>query len=65
MVGCVWLVNRSNQGFKVMTATRAGWGDPMERDVALIREDVKNDYITEEQANAIINSLSVRRREAV
>ncbi len=36
---------------QVMTATGAGWGDPMQRDVELIREDIKNGYITEEQAN--------------
>jgi N-methylhydantoinase B len=36
---------------QVMTATGAGWGDPMKRDLALVKEDLKNGYITEEQAN--------------
>ncbi len=36
---------------QVMTATGAGWGDPLKRDVALVKEDIKNGYITEEQAN--------------
>ncbi|HUT66433.1 MAG TPA: hydantoinase B/oxoprolinase family protein [Spirochaetota bacterium] len=35
---------------RVMTGTGAGWGDPMERDIELIRDDLKNGYITEEQA---------------
>jgi len=35
---------------RVMTSTGAGWGDPMERDIALVKEDVKNGYITLEQA---------------
>ena len=35
---------------RVMTATGAGWGDPMERDIDLVKEDVKNGYVTEEQA---------------
>ena len=36
---------------RVMTATGAGWGDPMQRDLALVKTDLKNGYITEEQAN--------------
>jgi N-methylhydantoinase B len=36
---------------QVMTSTGAGWGDPLERPVELVREDVKNGYITLEQAN--------------
>lgn len=35
---------------QVMTATGAGWGDPMERDLALVQEDLKNGYITSQQA---------------
>lgn len=35
---------------QVMTATGAGWGDPLERNVALVEEDLKNGYITLEQA---------------
>ena len=34
-----------------MTGTGAGWGDPMQRDLALVQEDLKNGYITREQAN--------------
>jgi N-methylhydantoinase B len=36
---------------QVMTGTGAGWGDPMERPLEMVREDLKNGYITEEQAN--------------
>ena len=36
---------------QVMTATGAGWGDPMLRSLDLVKEDLKNGYITEEQAN--------------
>gem|GEM_PF-2566686 len=35
---------------QVMTATGAGWGDPLERDRALVEEDLKNEYVTPEQA---------------
>ncbi len=35
---------------QVMTATGAGWGDPLARDLALVEDDLKNGYITEEQA---------------
>jgi hypothetical protein len=34
-----------------MTATGAGWGDPLERPLELVKEDLKNGYITLEQAN--------------
>ena len=36
---------------RIMTGTGAGWGDPLKRDLELIREDIKNEYITLEQAN--------------
>jgi N-methylhydantoinase B len=36
---------------QVMTATGAGWGQPMRRDLALVKEDLKNGHITLEQAN--------------
>jgi N-methylhydantoinase B len=36
---------------QVMTGTGAGWGNPMERPLELVKEDLKNGYITEEQAN--------------
>ena len=35
---------------QVMTGTGAGWGDPKRRDLALVKEDLKNGYITPEQA---------------
>ncbi len=35
---------------RVLTATGAGWGDPMRRDPELVKEDVKNGYVTLEQA---------------
>jgi N-methylhydantoinase B len=36
---------------RVMTGTGAGWGDPTERSLQLVKEDLKNGYITLEQAN--------------
>jgi N-methylhydantoinase B len=36
---------------RVMTATGAGWGDPMQRPLELVEQDLKNGYITPEQAN--------------
>jgi N-methylhydantoinase B len=36
---------------RVMTGTGAGWGDPMQRDLELVKEDLKNGYITLDQAN--------------
>jgi len=35
---------------QVMTATGAGWGDPKKRDRALVKEDLKNGYISPAQA---------------
>ena len=35
---------------QVMTGTGAGWGNPLERPLELVREDVKNGYVTLEQA---------------
>jgi N-methylhydantoinase B len=35
---------------RVMTGTGAGWGDPLDRPLELIKEDLKNGYITQEQA---------------
>jgi len=31
---------------QVMTGTGVGWGDPMERPLELVKEDLKNGYIT-------------------
>jgi N-methylhydantoinase B len=36
---------------RVMTATGAGWGDPMQRDLELVKDDLKNGYLTGDQAN--------------
>lgn len=33
------------------TTTGAGWDDPLERPAQLVQEDLKNGYITLEQAN--------------
>jgi N-methylhydantoinase B len=35
---------------QVMTATGAGWGDPLQRDRALVLQDLKDGYVTPEQA---------------
>ena len=44
------LVLNKDDVIQVMTATGAGWGDPKERDKALLEEDIKNGYVTPEQA---------------
>ncbi|MEM7532916.1 MAG: hydantoinase B/oxoprolinase family protein [Chloroflexota bacterium] len=44
------LVLHRDDVIQVMTATGAGWGNPLERDKALIEADLKNGYITHEQA---------------
>jgi N-methylhydantoinase B len=36
---------------QVMTATGAGWGNPMERPLELVKQDLKKGHITLEQAN--------------
>jgi N-methylhydantoinase B len=38
---------------QVMTGTGAGWGDPMERPLEKVKEDLKNGYITLEQAEKL------------
>jgi N-methylhydantoinase B len=35
---------------RIMTGTGAGWGRPEERDIERIKDDLKNGFITEEQA---------------
>ena len=44
------LTLQAGEVIRIMTGTGAGWGDPSERDPKLVREDLKNGYITEEQA---------------
>src|SRR5690606_26548134 len=36
---------------RMVTATGGGWGDPKKRDRAKVQRDVKNGYITPDQAN--------------
>lgn len=38
---------------QIMTGTGAGWGDPLERDIKMVKQDLKNEIITEEQANRL------------
>lgn len=38
---------------QIMTATGAGWGDPLQRDLALVQEDIKNEFISQAQADAL------------
>jgi N-methylhydantoinase B len=35
---------------RVMTGTGAGWGNPEERDIEKVKDDLKNGYITPTQA---------------
>jgi len=36
---------------QIMTGTGAGWGDPLKRDLDKLKDDIKNGYVTLEQAN--------------
>lgn len=36
---------------RILTGTGAGWGDPAQRDLDLVKDDVRDGYITPEQAN--------------
>ena len=44
------LTVNAGEVIRVLTATGAGWGDPMRRDLELVKEDVRNGYVTPEQA---------------
>jgi len=44
------LTVNTGEVIRVMTATGAGWGDPRLRPRELVAEDLKNGYITPEQA---------------
>jgi N-methylhydantoinase B len=44
---------------QIMTGTGAGWGDPMRRDLALVKSDLKNEFITKKQAEELYG-LSLR-----
>ncbi|MGO8693902.1 MAG: hydantoinase B/oxoprolinase family protein [Rectinemataceae bacterium] len=43
-------VNR-DEVIRIITGTGAGWGDPLQREPKLVKEDLKNGYISLEQAN--------------
>lgn len=47
---------------RVMTGTGAGWGDPKQRSIEKVKGDVKNGYITLEQANRFYD---LDKREAL
>jgi N-methylhydantoinase B len=47
------LTLHTNDVIQVMTGTGAGWGDPLQRPVELVEQDLKNGYITLEQANRL------------
>jgi N-methylhydantoinase B len=44
------LTLQTGEVIRIMTGTGAGWGDPRQRDPGLVRDDLRNGYITEEQA---------------
>ena len=44
------LTVNAGEVIRVLTATGAGWGDPMRRDLELVKKDVRNGYVTPEQA---------------
>jgi len=43
-------VNRG-EIIRIILGTGAGWGDPTQRDLDLVRADLKNGYTTREQTN--------------
>ena len=45
-------VMNTNDVVRMVTATGGGYGDPLRRDPAKVAMDVKNEYITAEQAKA-------------
>jgi N-methylhydantoinase B len=45
------LTLNTNDVIRVMTGNGAGWGDPLQRSLDLVKEDMKNGYITRDQAN--------------
>jgi N-methylhydantoinase B len=47
---------------QIMTATGAGWGDPLQRDLTLVKDDIKNEFITQVQADALYG-FSVRMQK--
>jgi len=55
-------VNRG-EVIRIITGTGAGWGDPLKRDLELVKEDLKNGYLTREQANRYYR-LDERTRSA-
>jgi N-methylhydantoinase B len=44
------LTLNTDEVIRVMTGTGAGWGDPLKRDSELVKADLKNGYITQDQA---------------
>ena len=38
---------------RVVTGTGAGWGNPEERDIDAIKDDLKNEYISQKQAEKV------------
>jgi N-methylhydantoinase B len=44
------LTLNTDEVIRVMTGTGAGWGDPLKRDRELVKADLKNGYITQDQA---------------
>lgn len=47
------VVLNTDDVIRIMTGTGAGWGDPLERDPALVRDDLKNGIISEKQAREV------------
>lgn len=43
---------------QVMTATGAGWGDPKQREIEQVKQDLKDGYITQEQAECIYGLIN-------
>ena len=49
------LILNKNDVIRIHTANGAGYGNPLERDKKLIEQDIKNEYITKEQAKKFYN----------
>ena len=41
------------EGFRNFSAGGGGWGDPLERPIELVREDVLDEYVSAEQAEKV------------
>ena len=51
-IGKLWKMHRSGAGLEIHSAGGHGYGDPLDRDLHLIAHDLRNDYISKDEAEA-------------